>query len=133
MPTIKPRVTITMDSEQLEKIEEYRFNHRCKNQTQAILSLIETGFSTIESSVDHSTDKHTLTNAEIKIIKNYRELDKHGKEMVDFVLEKEAARCESERKAAESAYLVLSAAHEIPRSSEENSRFDDEIMQDENF
>lgn len=78
-----------------------------------------------------SSDAFSLP--EIQIIKNYRELDKHGKEMVDFVLEKESARCESERKAAESAYLVLSAAHEIPGSSEEDSCFDDEIMQDENF
>ena len=71
--------------------------------------------------------------SEIKIIKKYRKLDTHGKKIVDMVLDEEAARCESERKAAESAYLVLSAAHEIPGSSEEDSCFDDEIMQDENF
>lgn len=77
--------------------------------------------------------KSIFSISEMDHIKKYRTLDEHGKKIVDMVLDEEAARCESERKAAESAYLVLSAAHEIPGSNEEDSRFDDEIMQDENF
>lgn len=95
MPTIKPRVTITMDSEQLNKIEEYRFKHRCKNQTQAILSLIEAGFSVLEISASNTPNKDAFSTDEMKIIKKYRKLDAHGKEMVDFVLEKESERCEN--------------------------------------
>lgn len=33
---------------------------------------------------------------ELEHIKKYRNLDNHGKEMVDFVLDKESDRCESE-------------------------------------
>lgn len=48
MPTEKPRVTITMTEEQLRQIEDYRFNNKIKNQTQAILSLVEKGIDELE-------------------------------------------------------------------------------------
>lgn len=37
-----------------------------------------------------------VTFSEYEHIKKYRDLDDHGKEMVDFVLNKESNRCESE-------------------------------------
>ncbi len=43
MPTDKPRITFALDSETLQAIEDYKFKHRIKNQSQAILSLIEIG------------------------------------------------------------------------------------------
>lgn len=43
MPTEKPRITITMTKDQLERIEDYRYGNKMKNQTQAILSLIDKG------------------------------------------------------------------------------------------
>lgn len=51
MPTEKPRVTFTVSPETLNKIEEYRFSNKSKNQTQAILSLIEKGLSDYEPCV----------------------------------------------------------------------------------
>ena len=48
MPTEKPRITITMSSEQLARIEDYRFGNKIRNQTQAILSLIELGLSDLD-------------------------------------------------------------------------------------
>lgn len=54
-----------------------------------------------------STSSLSVSPTEIEMIKKYRELDAHGKEMVDFVLEKEYARCEN----AASAYLMPVAAH----------------------
>ena len=41
MPTEKPRVTFTVSKETLDEIDLYRFASRSKNQSQAILSLIE--------------------------------------------------------------------------------------------
>ncbi len=107
MPTMKPRVTITMNSEQFDKIEEYRFKHRCKNQTQAILSLIEAGFAELETSDEKNSDKSTFSAEIIEMSKKYRKLDSHGKEMVNLVLDKEFDRCEN----AASAYLMPVAAH----------------------
>ena len=44
MPTLNPRITFTVSNETMKAIDEYRFSHRMRNQTQAILSLIDLGF-----------------------------------------------------------------------------------------
>ena len=54
---------------------------------------------------------------EFNLIKKYRTLDPHGKDMVDTVLDKEYARCESVKKAeviqlADRSYLDPEAAHD---------------------
>ena len=51
MPTEKPRFTITLDEELANKIDNYKFTHRMKNQTQAVVSLIEKGFDSLHA--DH--------------------------------------------------------------------------------
>lgn len=48
MPTTKPRITFTVSDETMKAIEDYKFSHRMKNQTQAILSLIDIGFKVLE-------------------------------------------------------------------------------------
>jgi len=49
MPTDKPRVTITMPEDQLEKIQNFQHDNKMKNQTQAILHLIDIGFKELEN------------------------------------------------------------------------------------
>lgn len=49
MPTDKPRVTFALDQEMLDAIEDYKFKNRVKNQSQAIISLIEKGFESLHS------------------------------------------------------------------------------------
>lgn len=49
MPTDNPRITIAVDQFTLDKITEYRFEHRMKNQTQAVLALIEKGMKAVEN------------------------------------------------------------------------------------
>lgn len=65
MPTEKPRVTITMSEEQRERIETYQFDNKLKNQTQAILSLIEKGMAALAAQ----------DNAAVSAIKNASEAD----------------------------------------------------------
>lgn len=91
MPTNKPRVTITMNSGQLDKIEEYRFKNRFKNQTQAILSLIDAGFAKLNSNEDEGQEP-CISDEILDVINKYCELDAHGKDMVDTVLDKEYKR-----------------------------------------
>ena len=43
MPTKKPRVTFTISEEQLSLVEDFQFSNKIKNQTQAILQLIDKG------------------------------------------------------------------------------------------
>ena len=48
MPTEKPRYTITLDEEMLKKIDDYRFENRFANRTQATLELIRIGMDALE-------------------------------------------------------------------------------------
>lgn len=85
--------------------------------------------------------KETATPEEFdQIIKKYRALDAHGKEMVDFTLEKEWERSIAERKSEkviilkeDNDYLVPDAANSLPNASAEDKQFDEDIMNDENF
>lgn len=83
MPTDKPRVTITMSSDQFEKVDNYRFSHKMKNQTQAILTLIEYGLSSIEkapSDIDGDVPSRLKT-----LIDSYNQLNDEGQlKLVDL-------------------------------------------------
>jgi len=48
MPTEKPRYTITLDKEMLKKIDDFRFENRFANRTQATLELIRIGMEALE-------------------------------------------------------------------------------------
>lgn len=50
MSTSKPRFTITMDAELLDAIEDYKFDHRIKNQSKAIVELARAGLQLIKDS-----------------------------------------------------------------------------------
>ena len=40
MSTDKPRSSITFDEELFKRIEDYRFENRCKSRSQAVVELI---------------------------------------------------------------------------------------------
>lgn len=106
MPTIKPRVTITMTEEQLRKIEDLRFKKRFKNQTQAILALIDAGFESLKAT-STSAEDIIIQNHDKQMTKKYHALDTHGKKMVDFVLNEEYSRFKS----VSPLHLMPIAAH----------------------
>lgn len=92
MPTEKPRVTFTLNKETLEKIDEFRFSTKSKNQSQAILSLIEKGLSKAETEIKKAPSD--LSEEAHKIAKSYEKLTDHGKGAVKAILgyeEKELA------------------------------------------
>lgn len=79
-----------------------------------------------------------LSSEEKDHINKYRDLDSHGKEMVDFTLQKEWERSTAEQKVTpivlkEDATYYVNAAHPIEDSSVEDKQFDEGIMDDENF
>lgn len=80
--------------------------------------------------------------SEYEHIKKYRALDEHGKEMVDFTLEKEYERSVAEKKKSDNVVPIpvketsnygVNAAHAIENASEDDKAFDEDIMDDENF
>lgn len=123
MPTNKPRVTFALSEGQLERLEDYRIDQRIKNQSQAILSLIEKGLSDIEKSGTTFEEPPEEKRKFDELVKKYRLLDPYGKEAVDGVLDVESKRCEEERQ-KQAAILReqrerLEAAEEIaPDASE---------------
>lgn len=70
------------------------------------------------------------------LIKKYRDLDSHGKEMVDFTLEKEWERSmESKKVVKYQSDAMPKAAHERTdiEVTDEMRKHDDDIMNDDNF
>ncbi len=83
-----------------------------------------------------------LKYGEQDLLKKYRDLDEHGKEMVDFTLEKEHERSVAEKEKSsnvvpmtvkESSDYEVNAAHAIEDASDDDKAFDEDIMDDENF
>lgn len=97
MPTNKPRVTFALSEGQLERLEDYRIDQRIKNQSQAILSLIEKGLSDIEKNGTTYDEPPEEKRKLDELVKKYRLLDPYGKEAVDGVLDVESRRCQEER------------------------------------
>jgi len=69
MPTTNPRITFTISDSLMEEIDEFRYSHRIKNQTQAIIALINRGF---EAMAGTYTEPPKLTADEEQLITEYR-------------------------------------------------------------
>lgn len=57
MPTNKPRYTITLDAELLQKIDDFRFENRFPNRTQATLELIRIGIAALEKEKENRGER----------------------------------------------------------------------------
>lgn len=79
MPTKKPRVTFAISEEQLSEVESYRTSNKLKNQSQAILSLIEKGLSDF---LPEKIEKLNppLDKKEGKLVEMYQRLNEEGQE-----------------------------------------------------
>lgn len=64
MPTDKPRITFALDEDMLVAIDNYRYKHRIKNQSQAIIALIERGFDNLQSDSCKEKSSPTSEDAE---------------------------------------------------------------------
>lgn len=93
MPTEKPRVTFTISREGLSALESYQHENKIKNQTQAILSLIEKGLSGAEPAVKKAP---SLSDEAAGIARDYQGLDRWGRRAVRSVISAEQGRMEDE-------------------------------------
>ena len=82
--------------------------------------------------------------SEMELLKRYNDLDPHGKEMVDFTLEKEYERSVAEKKETdnivpmtvkETSTYEVNAAHadDYMGAQDELKQLEEDIMDDENF
>ncbi len=92
----------------------------------------------------YPTANMKLSYTEMEHIEKYRNLDSHGKEIVDFVLVKESERCERNKKRRENAAKKVATISEFPAQylaaahertdievTEEMRQHDDAIMMDD--
>lgn len=71
MPTLNPRITFTVSDETMKAIDEYRFSHRMRNQTQAILSLIDLGFKVLDGNEPIIEPAEKLTDEDRRVLTAY--------------------------------------------------------------
>lgn len=71
MPTLNPRITFTVSDETMKAIDEYRFSHRMRNQTQAILSLIDLGFQALNGDEPVADPTEKLSDEDRRVLNAY--------------------------------------------------------------
>ena len=79
MPTLNPRITFTVSDETMKAIDEYRFSHRMRNQTQAILSLIDLGFKVLDGNEPIIEPAEKLTEEDRRVLTAYHAADDSAK------------------------------------------------------
>lgn len=73
MPTTNPRITFTVSDETMKAIDEYRFEHRMRNQTQAILSLIDLGFKALTG--EDFSQEPQISDEDVSLLNLYHNTD----------------------------------------------------------
>lgn len=73
MATENPRITFTLSEEMRKRIDEYRFDNRIRNQTQAIVALINIGLK--ELCANTTEQKPYISKEEEKVLSAYRAAD----------------------------------------------------------
>ncbi|HWQ76440.1 MAG TPA: ribbon-helix-helix domain-containing protein [Syntrophomonas sp.] len=58
MPTEKPRYTVTVDEETLQKIDDFRFENRYPSRSAATLELIRLGMEQLKREQEEQKTEH---------------------------------------------------------------------------
>ena len=72
MPTMNPRITFTVSDDMMKRIDEYRFDNRIKNQTQAIVALINSGLEALD---DGTEQMNTLPYEDERVLVLFHNAD----------------------------------------------------------
>lgn len=80
MATDKPRFSITLEPDMLDRVLEYKEKNRFSTQSKAIQKLIEIGINDVSDSPPPL--KSFLAADEVQLVSDYRELSKPGKEFI---------------------------------------------------
>lgn len=89
MPTKKPRYTLIVEEDLLEKIDDYRFQNRLASRSLATVELIKLGLNSLKDNIVRETQSQCNTSFsedEIDIIDKYRELSDKAKNKIKINL-----------------------------------------------
>ena len=71
MPTMNPRITFAVPEDLMKRIDEFRFENKLRNQTQAIVTLINLGFESLSG----GKLQPQFTEEEVRVIDAYHAAD----------------------------------------------------------
>lgn len=97
MPTLNPRITFTVSDETMKAIDEYRFSHRMRNQTQAILSLIDLGFKALNGDEPVVEPDEQLSDEDRRVLNAYHAADDNARFFALQLLESNPVKVEKSR------------------------------------
>ena len=83
MPTDKPRVTFTISKEKLAELESFQHENKIKNQTHAVLALIEkglTGYDSEEKKSPSTAEAASGDTLRSTLLHNFDQLNQEGRE-----------------------------------------------------
>lgn len=107
MPTNKPRFMVTVSDELHQQIDNYRFENRCRSQTEAVIQLVERGLSVLQTdSVDDVATKNEpallgeLTEKERSFLNSFASLTPTNRRILlaiaEVLLSEQSARLDSQ-------------------------------------
>ena len=85
MPTKKPRYTLIVEEDLLEKIDDYRFQNRLASRSLATVELIKLGLNSLKDNIvrePQSQYNTSFSEDEIDMIDKYRELSDKAKKKI---------------------------------------------------
>lgn len=84
MPTKKPRYTLIVEQELLDKIDDYRFKNRLPNRSQATVKLIKLGLDSLDNIIKETKSAYdsSFSEDEITLINKYRTLSNKAKRKI---------------------------------------------------
>ena len=95
MATEKPRFSVTIDEETLDRVDEYKYKNKISTQSKAIVKLVQMGLN--ELGIETNKKKTPLYSSEaLSVARDYDSLDKWGRQAVRELVDTEKARCEDE-------------------------------------
>lgn len=91
MATDNPRITFTLSDEMKERVDEYRFDNRIKNQTQAIVSLLNRGLEVMNQNKQTAAE---LSADDLRILAAFHAAEPSARQFALEMLENHPAKAE---------------------------------------
>ena len=96
MPTEKPRFSLSIPQELLNRIDQYRFDNHIRNQTKAVVALLEIGLTSL-GITPPAPQEPTLSASDAYLLEAYHNADDSAKYFALQMLENNPAQKKANR------------------------------------
>lgn len=94
MPTDNPRITFTLSEEMRVRIDEFRFDNRIRNQTQAIVALLNRGLDVLNAIPSAAPE---LSPEDMRVLAAYHAAEPSARQFALEMLENHPAKSKERR------------------------------------